>query len=82
VSRWLRQKDPEFKASLGYVANCIRKERDEHQWFMPEILATQEAEISRLQFEASLSQTVPKTLSQNNPITKVWQGGSNETAHV
>jgi hypothetical protein len=38
-----------------------------YQWFTPVILATQEAEIRRIRFEA-------KTLSQKNPSQK-WVGG-------
>jgi hypothetical protein len=41
-----------------------------HWWFMPVILATQEAEIRRITIRSQLRQIVLKTLSRKIPITK------------
>jgi hypothetical protein len=41
-----------------------------HQWLTSVILATQEAEIRRIEVEASPSQIVPETLSGKNPSQK------------
>jgi hypothetical protein len=38
-----------------------------HWWFMPVILATQEAEIRRIAVRSQPRQTVHKTLSRKNP---------------
>jgi hypothetical protein len=38
--------------------------RARHQWFMPIILATQEAEISRITVQSQPRQIVQKTLSR------------------
>jgi hypothetical protein len=40
------------------------------QWFMPVILATQEAEIRRIMVGGQPRQIVLQTLSQKKPITK------------
>jgi hypothetical protein len=41
-----------------------------HQWLMPVILATQDAEIRRITFQIQPGQIVHKTLSQKNPSQK------------
>jgi hypothetical protein len=43
----------------------MRRERARHQWLMPIILATQEAEIRRIEF-----QIVPKTQSRKYQTQK------------
>jgi hypothetical protein len=46
-------------------------------WFMPVVLATQEAEIRRIEVQSQLGQIVHKTLSQKNPSQKKegwWSG--------
>jgi hypothetical protein len=58
----LRQEDHEFKASFGYIVRpCLKIKPAGHQWFTPEILATQEAEIRRPYLE--------------KPFTKIRAGG-------
>jgi hypothetical protein len=39
-------------------------------WLTPAILATQEAEIRRIEVRSQPKQIVPKTLSQKNPSQK------------
>jgi hypothetical protein len=43
---------------------------DRHQWLMPVILATQEAEIRNTVVQIQPRQIVHETLSQKKPITK------------
>jgi hypothetical protein len=46
------------------VAEHLKKERRAgHQWFIPIILATQEAEIRRIAIQSQPRQVVHKTLS-------------------
>jgi hypothetical protein len=66
----LRQDDLEFKARLGYIKRreTISKNKNKKtcgcRWLMPEILATQEAEISRIMVRSQPGQKVHKTLSR------------------
>jgi hypothetical protein len=50
-----------------------------HQWFLPVILATHEAEIRRIKVLSQPGQIVCKILSQKIPITKKgWHMKKNE----
>jgi hypothetical protein len=50
------------------------KSEDRRQWLIPVILATQEAEIRRIEVQSQLRQLVLETLSQRNPLQKRADG--------
>jgi hypothetical protein len=52
--------------ALGSILSTTKKKKKKragHQWLMPVILATQEAEISRIEIQRQSVQIVPETLS-------------------
>jgi hypothetical protein len=53
-----------------------KKKKVSHQWLTPVILATQEAEIRRIEVHSQPRQMVYETLSQKNPSQKKgwWSG--------
>jgi hypothetical protein len=61
-----------------YLYHALQKRKKaEHQRLMPEILATQEAEIRRIPVRSQPRKIVHKTLPQKNPSPKKdWWSGS------
>jgi hypothetical protein len=54
----------------------FQDERVRHQWLITVILATQEAEIRRLEFQSQHGQIAPETLSRKKSIQKRFGGAA------
>jgi hypothetical protein len=63
------------KAKKAGIYQRLKKNAAGHQWFAPIVLATQEAEIRRIEVRSQPGQIVHETLFRKKPFPQKRAGG-------